>query len=140
MNYIQCLKREGMQAWGSPCNTEKQGICPSEFRTVMAVPSSQLRGICSPFLALLKVLSPHLLLLCSAQLCLAVSVLALAHQQSGTVCRGCIAGVSSLPTLWGWIRRGVVALVMIFLVSAGLSCSALTSPQNILLFWLVTLL
>lgn len=36
----------------SPYNTEKQGICP--FETVMVVPFSHLRGLCSPFLALLS--------------------------------------------------------------------------------------
>lgn len=102
LNELHPVFEEGRYAGlGSPCTTEKQEICPFEIRTVMAVPFSQLRGFCSPFLALLKVLNPHLLLLCSAQLCPAVSVLALAQQQCGTICRGCNAGVSSLPVLRG---------------------------------------
>lgn len=41
---------------------------------------------------------------------------------------------------WGVDQKSLVALVMIFFVSAGLSHSALTSSQNMLLFGLVTLL
>lgn len=79
LDELQPMFEEGRYVdLGSPCNTEKQGMCPFEIRTVMTVPFSHLRRFCSPFLAPLKVLNPHLVLLCSAQPCLAVSVLALA--------------------------------------------------------------
>lgn len=135
MNYNQYLKREGMQAWAVPAilkSREYAHLKPEDSDGWILFPLERV-------LALLKVPSAHLLLLCSAQPCLAVCVPALAHQQCGTVCRGCTAGVSSLPALGEWIRRSVVAFVMILFVSAGLSYSALTSPQNIQLFGFVAL-
>lgn len=136
LNELHPVLGEGRYAGlGSPCNTEKQGTCPFEIRTVMAVPFSHLRGFCSHFLALLKALSPHLLLLCSAQLCPAVSVLAWhtssVEPSAGAALLGC---PRCLHCGVGQSRRVIVAFVIIFFVSAVPFCSNFSTKYSVVWF------
>lgn len=134
MNYMQCLKREGMHAWAVPATLKSRDYAPLKSGEWWLYSFPTWEGSAAPCWLCWRcwVLRPAL----PSRVCAGPGTAAAAwnHLQE-LPCRGVLTAYTR-----GGIRTGVVAFVMILFVSAGLSHSALTSPQNIQLPGFVTLL
>ena len=151
MNDIQCLKKEGMQGWAVLAILKSWEYAYLRWEVLFRGPAMAV-----PFSPREKVLQPLPGSSEGAEVTCARWVLTFhccPHPSFAllSACRPwCSSGVKSSAVAAllgcilclcqaGWIRRGDTAFVMICFVSAGLSPSAVTSPQNIQLFvlWLL---